>query len=75
MQDWEMAMKHQRKNGSLFNSPATTASAFTHLNDSKCFDYLSSLVSEFGGAGQWILDVIIIIFLCLILILTISDNG
>ncbi|XP_028799671.1 ent-kaur-16-ene synthase, chloroplastic-like [Neltuma alba] len=49
-QDWEMAMKHQRKNGSLFNSPATTASAFTHLNNAQCFDYLSSLLDKFGDA-------------------------
>ncbi|KAI9116370.1 hypothetical protein K1719_012537 [Acacia pycnantha] len=49
-QDWEMAMKHQRKNGSLFNSPATTASAFTHLNNTQCFDYLRSLLDKFGDA-------------------------
>ncbi|KAK2654428.1 hypothetical protein Ddye_014284 [Dipteronia dyeriana] len=30
LQDWEMVMKYQRKNGSLFNSPSTTAAALTH---------------------------------------------
>ncbi|XP_054816452.1 ent-kaur-16-ene synthase, chloroplastic-like [Prosopis cineraria] len=49
-QDWEMAMKHQRKNGSLFNSPATTACAFTHLNNTQCFDYLRSLLDKFGNS-------------------------
>ncbi|KAJ0042981.1 hypothetical protein Pint_18084 [Pistacia integerrima] len=28
----EMVMKYQRKNGSLFNSPSTTAAALTHLH-------------------------------------------
>lgn len=49
---WEMVMKHQRKNGSLFNSPATTAAAFTHLKDSSCLKYLCSLLDKFGDAGS-----------------------
>jgi hypothetical protein len=28
--DWDQAMEYQRKNGSLFNSPATTAAAAIH---------------------------------------------
>lgn len=40
-QDWEMVMKYQRKNGSLFNSPSTTAAAFTHLNNAGCLNYLT----------------------------------
>ncbi|XP_028755222.1 ent-kaur-16-ene synthase, chloroplastic-like isoform X2 [Neltuma alba] len=49
-QNWEMAMKFQRKNGSLFNSPATTASAYTHINNAHCLDYLFSLLDKFGNA-------------------------
>ncbi|XP_054814454.1 ent-kaur-16-ene synthase, chloroplastic-like [Prosopis cineraria] len=48
-QNWEMAMKYQRKNGSLFNSPATTASAFTHLNNTQCLDYLLSLFHKYDN--------------------------
>ncbi|KAM7250445.1 hypothetical protein ACFE04_022328 [Oxalis oulophora] len=33
LQDWEMVMKHQRKNGSLFNSPSATSAALTHLHN------------------------------------------
>lgn len=50
-QNWEMTMKYRRKNGSLFNSPAATAVAFTHLNDTNCVDYLFSLLNKFGNAG------------------------
>ena len=55
-QDWEMAMKYQRKNGSLFNSPAATAAAFAHLNDTLCFNYLRSLVDKFDNAGWSIIS-------------------
>ncbi|XP_054791996.1 ent-kaurene synthase 5, chloroplastic-like [Prosopis cineraria] len=49
-QNWEMAMKFQRKNGSLFNSPATTAAAFIHINNTQGLDYLLSLSDKFGDA-------------------------
>ncbi|XP_054814535.1 ent-kaur-16-ene synthase, chloroplastic-like [Prosopis cineraria] len=49
-QNWEMAMKFQRNNGSLFNSPAATAAAYTHLNDAHCLDYLVSLLDKFENA-------------------------
>ncbi|XP_054817090.1 ent-kaurene synthase-like 2 [Prosopis cineraria] len=45
-----MAMKFQRKNGSLFNSPATTAAAFIHINNTQGLDYLLSLSDKFGDA-------------------------
>ncbi|XP_061988175.1 ent-kaur-16-ene synthase, chloroplastic-like isoform X2 [Rosa rugosa] len=51
-QDWEMVMKYQKKNGSLFNSPSTTAAAFTHLNNAGCLSYLRSLIEKFGSAGR-----------------------
>ena len=46
-----MVLKYQRKNGSLFNSPSTTAAAFTHLQNSGCLSYLHSLLDKFGDAG------------------------
>ncbi|XP_050370645.1 ent-kaurene synthase 5, chloroplastic [Argentina anserina] len=49
-QDWKMVMKHQRKNGSLFNSPSATASAFTHSKNAGCLDYLRALIEKFGNA-------------------------
>ncbi|XP_028757072.1 ent-kaur-16-ene synthase, chloroplastic-like [Neltuma alba] len=49
-QDWEMAFKFQRKNGSLFNSPAATAAAYTHINNPHCLDYLLSLLAKFDNA-------------------------
>ncbi|XP_022952921.1 ent-kaur-16-ene synthase, chloroplastic isoform X1 [Cucurbita moschata] len=50
LQDWDMVMQYQRKNGSLFNSPSTTAAAFMHRNDDGCFDYLRSLLQKFDGS-------------------------
>ncbi|KAM7461940.1 hypothetical protein LguiA_030061 [Lonicera macranthoides] len=49
--DWkEMIKNEQRSNGSLFNSPATTAAALIHLHDDKCFEYLDSLLKIHGNA-------------------------
>ncbi|XP_050370641.1 terpene synthase 6, chloroplastic-like isoform X2 [Argentina anserina] len=48
--DWEMVMKYQKNNGSLFNSPSTTAAAFTHLNNAGCLSYLRSIIEKFGSA-------------------------
>nr|ASP43414.1 kaurene synthase-like protein 3 [Tripterygium regelii] len=50
LQDWEMVMKYQRKNGSLFNSPSTSAAALSHLGNAGCFHYINSLVAKFGNA-------------------------
>jgi ent-kaurene synthase len=49
--DWNEVMKFQRKNGSLFNSPSTTAAALIHNYDEKALGYLNLLVSKFGSAG------------------------
>ncbi|XP_020237613.1 ent-kaur-16-ene synthase, chloroplastic isoform X2 [Cajanus cajan] len=49
-QDWKTVMKYQRKNGSLFNSPATTAAVFKHLKNAECLNYLQSLLEKFGNA-------------------------
>ncbi|KAJ1272726.1 hypothetical protein BS78_06G224500 [Paspalum vaginatum] len=48
--DWDEAMKFQRKNGSLFNSPSTTAAALIHKYDDQALQYLNLLVSRFGSA-------------------------
>jgi ent-kaurene synthase len=49
--DWNEVMKFQRKNGSLFNSPSTTAAALIYSYDDKAQQYLNLLVSKFGSAG------------------------
>ncbi|XP_021753311.1 ent-kaur-16-ene synthase, chloroplastic-like isoform X1 [Chenopodium quinoa] len=49
-QDWKMVMDYQRKNGSLFNSPSTTAAAFSALQDPNCYSYLSSVLQKFANA-------------------------
>uniref|UniRef100_B9SIL7 Ent-sandaracopimaradiene synthase KSL3, chloroplastic n=1 Tax=Ricinus communis TaxID=3988 RepID=KSL3_RICCO len=50
LDDWKDVMKYQRSNGSFFNSPSSTAAAFIHLRDEKCFDYLNSLSKRFENA-------------------------
>lgn len=47
----EVIMVQQRSNGSLFNSPATTAAALINYHDDRCFDYLQSLmkIHSYGG--------------------------
>ncbi|XP_042383044.1 ent-kaur-16-ene synthase, chloroplastic-like isoform X1 [Zingiber officinale] len=47
LHDWKETMKHQLKNGSLFNSAATTAAAMMHHYDSKAHEYLHSLRLKF----------------------------
>ncbi|XP_009767772.1 cis-abienol synthase, chloroplastic-like isoform X2 [Nicotiana sylvestris] len=43
--NWKTTMLHQRNNGSLFDSPATTAAALIyHQHDDKCFEYLNSIL-------------------------------
>uniref|UniRef100_K4IAL8 Diterpene synthase 3, chloroplastic n=1 Tax=Salvia sclarea TaxID=38869 RepID=TPS3_SALSC len=49
-QDRERVMKYQRKNGSLFNSPSTTAAAYIASPNSECLKYLNLVVNKFGGA-------------------------
>jgi len=48
--DWDQAMVYQRKNGSFFNSPATTAAAAIHSYNGRALDYLDSLISKFGSS-------------------------
>jgi len=39
-------MKYQRKNGSLFISPATTAAVFQRLKNAECLGYLQSVLEN-----------------------------
>lgn len=50
LQDWESVMKYQRRNGSLFNSPSTTAAAFIARHNSDCLNYLHLALKKFGSA-------------------------
>nr|CAD1840323.1 unnamed protein product [Ananas comosus var. bracteatus] len=50
VQNWNEVMKYQGKNGSLFNSPSTTAVALTHLYDVKALDYLHAVLRRFGSS-------------------------
>ncbi|KAJ0042978.1 hypothetical protein Pint_18083 [Pistacia integerrima] len=50
LQDWEMVMNYQRKNGSLFNSPSTTAAALSHIQDAGCLHYIRTILENFGDA-------------------------
>uniref|UniRef100_A0A0E0JAH7 Terpene synthase N-terminal domain-containing protein n=1 Tax=Oryza nivara TaxID=4536 RepID=A0A0E0JAH7_ORYNI len=49
LQDWDQVMAYQRKNGSLFNSPSTTAAAAIHSFNDRTLNYLDSLTNKFGG--------------------------
>ncbi|KAK4285637.1 hypothetical protein QN277_002308 [Acacia crassicarpa] len=49
-QNWEMAKKFQRKNGSLLNSPAATAAQYTYTNNAHSLDYLLSLLDKYENA-------------------------
>ncbi|XP_044968830.1 ent-kaur-16-ene synthase, chloroplastic-like [Hordeum vulgare subsp. vulgare] len=48
--DWNEVMKFQRRNGSLFNSPSSTAAALIQNYDDKTLQYLNLLVSKFDGS-------------------------
>ncbi|EOA33662.1 hypothetical protein CARUB_v10019830mg [Capsella rubella] len=50
LEDWNSIVKYQRKNGSLFDSPATTAAAFTQFGNDGCLRYLCSLLQKFEAA-------------------------
>lgn len=66
LQNWESVMKYQRSNGSLFNSPSTTASAFTQLRNLGCLNYLRSALKKFGNAVPAVYPLNIYAQLCLV---------
>nr|A0A5P8DI06.2 RecName: Full=Ent-atiserene synthase KSL1, chloroplastic; Flags: Precursor [Isodon japonicus] len=66
LHDWETVMKYQRKNGSLFNSPSTTAAAFIALGNSDCLKYLNSALKKFGSAVPAVYPLDIYSQLCIV---------
>ncbi|KAF0894041.1 hypothetical protein E2562_033920 [Oryza meyeriana var. granulata] len=48
--EWGEIMMFQRKNGSFFNCPSTTAATLVNHYDDKALQYLNLLVSKFGSA-------------------------
>lgn len=49
--DWDQAMAYQRKNGSFFDSPATTAAAAIHNYNGRAIHYLDVLISKSGSSS------------------------
>ncbi|PIA38079.1 hypothetical protein AQUCO_02800016v1, partial [Aquilegia coerulea] len=64
--DWNELLKYQRKNGSLFNSPSTTAAAAAQLQDINCLRYLRSVVGRYGNAVPTAYPLDIYTQLCLV---------
>ncbi|CAM8929336.1 unnamed protein product [Rhodiola kirilowii] len=64
--DQETVMKYQRKNGSLFNSPSTTAAISTRLSDSGCLSYLQSVLDQSGNAVPTVYPMHIYARLCMV---------
>lgn len=50
--EWDEIMMFQRKNGSFFNCPSTTAATLVNHYNDKALQYLNCLVSKFGSAGE-----------------------
>ncbi|CAM8877053.1 unnamed protein product [Rhodiola kirilowii] len=70
LQDQKTVMKYQRKNGSLFNSPSTTAAVSTHLPNSGCLNYLQSVLNKTGNAVPTVYPLDIYARLCMVDTLT-----
>ena len=70
MLDWDEVMKFQRKNGSLFCCPSTTAGVLIRKYNDQAHQYLNSLVSEFGSAGGSILFLVKILLALRLLVNT-----
>ncbi|XP_020549885.1 cis-abienol synthase, chloroplastic-like [Sesamum indicum] len=49
--NWKEILTRQTSNGSLFNSPATTAAALIQCHDDKCFQYSISVLKVFD---RWV---------------------
>lgn len=71
--EWEKLLKLQSPDGSFLTSPSSTAFAFIHTKDSKCFDFINNIVRTFKGGGSiCITDTFqcdqLILFMCIQLI-------
>nr|AEP82779.1 terpene synthase [Solanum lycopersicum] len=66
--DWKEIIKlHQRQNGSLFDSPATTAAALIyHQRDQKCYEYLNSILQQHKNWVPTMYPTMIHSLLCLV---------
>ncbi|KAL8147091.1 hypothetical protein AgCh_004711 [Apium graveolens] len=67
--NWDMVMKYQRKDGSLLNSPSTTAACLIHIQNTGCYNYLFHLLEKFGNAVPTVPDSDIYVHLCMVNIL------
>lgn len=59
--DWDQAMAYQRKNGSFFDSPATTAAAAIHSYNGRAVDYLDLLITKSGSSSGVSMHMVVIL--------------
>ncbi|KAL6661770.1 hypothetical protein ACP70R_001154 [Stipagrostis hirtigluma subsp. patula] len=65
-QDWAQVMAYQRKNGSFFNSPSTTAAVAIHSCNHRALDCLDSLVRKFGSSVPMVYPLNVYSQLCMV---------
>ncbi|KAK1397770.1 Ent-kaur-16-ene synthase protein [Heracleum sosnowskyi] len=66
LQNWDLVMKFQRKNGSFFNSPSTTAASLCHTQNSGCLNYLCHVLEKFRDAVPTVYPLDIYARLCMV---------
>lgn len=49
--EWEWILKLQSADGSFLTSPSSTAVAFMHTKDEKCFKFIENAVKNCNGGG------------------------
>nr|A0A075FA51.1 RecName: Full=(+)-copalyl diphosphate synthase 3, chloroplastic; Short=MvCPS3; Flags: Precursor [Marrubium vulgare]AIE77092.1 (+)-copalyl diphosphate synthase [Marrubium vulgare] len=49
--EWEKLLKLQSPDGSFLTSPSSTAFAFIHTKDRKCFNFINNIVHTFKGGA------------------------
>ncbi|KAL8536934.1 hypothetical protein ACS0TY_012210 [Phlomoides rotata] len=49
--EWGKLLKLQSSDGSFLTSPSSTAFAFIHTKDHKCFDFINNIVQTFKGGA------------------------
>nr|UVE15961.1 nomal-copalyl diphosphate synthase [Leonurus japonicus] len=49
--EWEKLLKLQSPDGSFLTSPSSTAFAFLHTKDRKCFHFIQNIVQTFNGGA------------------------
>lgn len=48
---WEAVKNQKRSNGSLVNSPSTTAAGLLYHHDKQSYEYLCSVLKEYSSGG------------------------